>query len=45
MLKCLPCWIFTLFIVGVLAYEIMLWGECREMNSWFYCVRVLGGSQ
>jgi hypothetical protein len=29
-------------IVGIIAYERMLWNECRLTNSWFYCVRVLG---
>lgn len=23
------------------AYEIAVWNECRETNSWFYCMRLL----
>lgn len=23
-------------------YEISLWNECRDTNSWYYCIRVLG---
>jgi hypothetical protein len=31
-----------LLMAGAIAYERMLWNECRATNSWFYCVRVLG---
>ena len=30
-------------VVAAVAYEVMLWNECRGTNSWFYCMRVLGG--
>jgi hypothetical protein len=29
------------FIVAPIAYERMLWNECRATNSFFYCVRVI----
>jgi hypothetical protein len=28
-------------IGGAIAWEISLWSECRQTNSWFYCLRVL----
>lgn len=30
-----------LLVVGVISYEVMLWNECRESGSFWYCVRVL----
>jgi hypothetical protein len=32
----------ALVMVGSIAYERMLWNECRADHSFFYCVRVLG---
>lgn len=33
---------FFLLIVGlVIWWEASLWGECRETNSFWYCMRVL----
>ncbi|TCK87345.1 hypothetical protein B0G74_7884 [Paraburkholderia sp. BL9I2N2] len=32
----------ALLVIGSIAYERMLWNECRADHSWFYCVRVLG---
>lgn len=30
-------------IGGGIAYECMLWNECRATpHSWFYCLRVVG---
>lgn len=30
-------------LIGLGIYwEISVWQECRQTNSWFYCVRVLG---
>lgn len=23
-------------------YEVSVWGECLEKNSWWYCLRILG---
>jgi hypothetical protein len=32
-----------LFAIGLVVYfEYSLWTECRQTNSFFYCVRVLG---
>lgn len=28
-------------VVGGIAYEHMLWRECLQTNSWFFCLRVL----
>lgn len=33
--------VVALLVVGAIAYERMLWNECRQTNSWFYCVRIL----
>jgi hypothetical protein len=33
---------FILIVGGSIAYERMLWNECRTDHSWFYCVRILG---
>jgi uncharacterized protein (DUF983 family) len=33
---------FVLLIVGGIAYERMLWNECRATpHTWFYCLRVV----
>lgn len=32
---------FFLVMAG-LYVELMLWDECRQTNSFFYCLRVLG---
>jgi hypothetical protein len=29
-------------IVGGICLEISIWNECRQANSFFYCMRVLG---
>ncbi len=28
-------------LIGLIAYEHMIWNECRATNSWFYCFRVM----
>jgi hypothetical protein len=32
---------FCLFIAAVVSYEVMVWRECLDTNSFFYCMRVL----
>jgi hypothetical protein len=29
-------------IGGAIAWEVSIWNECRQTNSFFYCMRVLG---
>lgn len=31
----------VLFIGGITAYNISIWKECRQTNSWGYCMKVL----
>lgn len=35
----------VVIILFALYYEVSVWRECRQTNSWFYCMRVLGGVQ
>lgn len=36
-------WLIGLLIIGLaIWYEIAMWSECRETNSFWYCMRVLG---
>lgn len=30
------------FFAFLLWWNVSLWSECRETNSFFYCVRILG---
>lgn len=35
--------VFVGFVTAGIAYERMLWNECRATpHSWFYCLRVVG---
>lgn len=34
--------LITGFIILGVGCEVKLWGECRETNSFWYCMRVLG---
>jgi hypothetical protein len=36
----IACFIFVLMLVGIWM-EINIWNECRETNSFWYCMRVL----
>ena len=29
-------------LIGVTAYERMIWNECRATNSFWYCLHLLG---
>ncbi len=29
-------------VVAIAACEISIWNECRDSNSWIYCVRFMG---
>lgn len=31
----------TIFITLAASWQVHLWNECRETNSWGYCMRVL----
>lgn len=34
--------LLALVILGLIVWaEVSTWTECRQTNSWFYCVRVL----
>jgi hypothetical protein len=33
---------FFILITFVLWYEVTVWTECRQTNSFMYCLRVLG---
>jgi hypothetical protein len=32
----------ALVVALAIWYEVSMWNECRETNSFFYCMRVLG---
>jgi hypothetical protein len=32
--------VVAFFAIGIY-YEMAVWQECRQTNSWFYCMRVL----
>lgn len=36
------CIILTVIALGVL-YTASIWHECRQTNSFLYCVHILGG--
>lgn len=31
-----------LFFIGIVFYEISVWKECLQTNSWWYCLRIIG---
>jgi hypothetical protein len=33
--------LIALVLGGVLFYEVAVWSECRQTNSWWYCLRIL----
>lgn len=32
----------AIVIGGCIYLEVGVWNECRQTNSWFYCMRILG---
>ena len=41
-MKVAALWVLMVaLVVGAIAYEVMVWKECRQSNSFFYCLRVL----
>jgi hypothetical protein len=41
-IKLIGAGVLIVVVVGsVVYYELAVWGECRQTNTWWYCLRIL----